>query len=515
MRPRTVGPDGHSESPPSGLTPLPGAEAMRAADAAAIAAGTPGIELMERAGRGLADVVAQEVPAGLLVIVCGKGNNGGDGYVAARLLRAAGREVRLVATAPVAELGGDARLAADALDGPGPVPLERGALAGAAGVVDCVLGTGTSGPPRGAAAEAVRLVCSAEVPVIACDVPSGVDASTGAVADPELVVRATATVTFAAAKPGLWVHPGKACAGSVHVVDIGLEATEAPVCLAGPGVLEALPGRGADSTKFSGGHVLVVGGSRGLTGAVCLAAAGAARAGAGYVTALVPASLEAIFEVKLTEVMSRGLPDADGALQVEAAQLALDECARHPGALVLGSGLGRAEATRDMAIELAEECPLPLVLDADGLNAFAGEARWLRPRAAATILTPHAGELARLLGVESAAVGAERLRHARMAAVQADAVVVLKGDDTLVAAPDGRVVVSPGGAPGLATAGTGDVLAGVCGALLAAGMEPLAAAVTAVQLHLRAGQLAAQAVGSPRAVVAGDVVAQLGFAAAQ
>jgi hydroxyethylthiazole kinase-like uncharacterized protein yjeF len=497
-----------------GLEPLPDAAAMRAADAAAIAGGTPGIELMERAGRGLADVVARELPAGLIAILCGKGNNGGDGYVAARLLREAGREVRLLAAAPVNELEGDARIAADALTGPGPVRVEPGTLDGAVGVVDCLLGTGSTGAPRGAAADAIRLIRSAGLPVVACDVPSGVDASTGAVADPAVVVRAGATVTFAAAKPGLWILPGKDCTGTVHVVDTGLEEpfADAELSLAGPGVLEALPARGASSTKLTAGHVIVVGGSRGLTGAACLAAQAAARAGAGYVTALVPASLEAIFEVKLTEVMTRGLPDVDGALAVEAAREALAEAGRHDGALVLGGGLGRAEATRDMAIELAEECPLPLVLDADGLNAFAGQARWIRPRAAATILTPHAGELGRLLGVESAEVERERLHHARHAAVQADAVIVLKGDDTLVAAPDGRVVVSPGGAPGLATAGTGDVLAGVCGALLAARLDPFTAAVAAVRLHLRAGQLAAQAAGSARAVIAGDVVAQLGYA---
>jgi len=497
-----------------GLEPLPDAASMRAADDAAIRAGTPGIELMERAGRGLADVGARELPTGLIAIVCGKGNNGGDGYVAARLLREAGREVRLLAVAPAAELEGDARIAADAVTGPAPAPLEPGALDGAAGVIDCLLGTGSTGAPRGASADAVRLIRSAGLPVIACDVPSGVDASTGAVADPEVVVRADATVTFAAAKPGLWIHPGKGCAGTVHVVDIGLgeRFADAELSLAGRGVLEELPARGAASTKLTAGHVLAVGGSRGLSGAVCLAAQAASRAGAGYVTALVPASLEAIFEVKLTEVMTRGLPDADGALTVEAAREALAEASRHDGALVLGGGLGRAEATRDMAIELAEECPLPLVLDADGLNAFAGQVRWIRPRAAATILTPHAGELGRLLGVDSAEVERERLHYARHAAVQADAAVVLKGDDTLVAAPDGRVVVSPGGAPGLATAGTGDVLAGVCGALLAARLDPFVAAVTAVYLHLRAGQLAAQVAGSARAVIAGDVVAQLGHA---
>lgn len=497
-----------------GLTPLPDAELMRAADAAAIAAGTPGIELMERAGRGLAEVARAELPDGPLAVLCGGGNNGGDGWVAARVLREAGREVRLLTTVGAGELRGDARLAAEALPDAGAVPVTAAGLEGTVGVVDCLLGTGTTGAPRGAVADAIVLLRRTGLPVVACDVPSGVDASTGAVADPELAVHADATATFAAGKPGLWIHPGKACAGRVHVVDLRLGAHlgEARVALAGPGVLGVLPERGAASTKFSSGHVLVVGGSRGLTGAVCLAALGAARTGAGYVSALVPASLEAIFEVKLTEVMTRGLPDVDGALTHEAAHRALEETSRHGGALVLGGGLGRAEGTRDMVVELAEECPLPLVLDADGLNAFAGQARWLGPRAAPTLLTPHAGELARLLGTESAAVERERLAHVRAAAAEADAVVVLKGDDTLVASPDGRVVISPGGAPGLATAGTGDVLAGVCGALLAAGIDPFAAAVAGVRLHLEAGKLAAVAVGAARAVVAGDVVAQLGHA---
>ena len=497
----------------NGLSPLPDAEAMRTADAAAIAAGTPGTTLMERAGHALADLAGRELPDGELAVVCGKGNNGGDGYVAARVLRAAGRAVRVLATAPIDELDGDARLAAQALTGEPPRAVVAGALDGAVGVVDCVLGTGSAGTPRSSAAEAIRLIAGAGLPVLACDVPSGVDASTGEVADTDLVVRARATATFAAAKPGLWIHPGKGCAGVVHVCDIGLPPpVEAAVSLVGPEVLGVLPARGRASSKFSGGHVLVVGGSRGLTGAVCLAATAAARAGAGYVTALVPSSLEAIFEVKLTEVMTHRLPDHDGALRVEAAQLAIAQAARHPGALVLGGGLGAAEGTRDMAVELAEECPVALVLDADGLNAFAGQARWLRPRGAPTIITPHAGELARLLGVERTVIERERLAQARLAAAQTGAVVVLKGDDTLVVAPDGRVAVSPGGAPGLATAGTGDVLAGVCGAVLAAGVEPFAAAVAAVHLHLIAGRLAAAAAGSARAVIAGDVVAQLGHA---
>ncbi len=496
------------------LAPLPDAASMRAADEAAIAEGAGGGALMDRAARGLAEVVSRELPDGLLVVLCGKGNNGGDGYAVGQLLRTAAREVRVVAVAPVDDLAGDARGAADGLDGDPPLPFTLDVLAGADGVVDCLLGTGTSGAPRGAVGEAVRAVRASGLTVVACDVPSGVDASTGAVADPDLVVPAVATATFAAAKPGLRIAPGKGCAGRVEVIDIGVGDgfAGATVRLGSGAVLAELPDRGTASTKFSAGHVLVVGGSRGLTGAVCLAAEAAARAGAGYVSALVPASLEQIFEIKLTEVMTRGLPDRDGVLQVAATEKVLEEAGRHDGALVLGGGLGRDEATRDMAIELAEECPLPLVLDADGLNAFAGQARWLRPRAAATILTPHAGELARLLGVESAAVEAERLEHVRAAASESGAVVVLKGDDTLVAAPDGRVVVSPGGSPGLATAGSGDVLAGVCGALLAAGLDPFTAATVGVQLHLRAGQLAAEHVGAARSVMASDVIGCLGHA---
>jgi hydroxyethylthiazole kinase-like uncharacterized protein yjeF len=499
-----------------GLEPLPDAGTMRAADETAIAAGAGDGALMARAARGLADAVLRELPEGRLGVLCGKGNNGGDGYAAARLLREAGRDVVVVATAPVAELTGDAAAAARALTGDAPVPFAAGVLDGLEGAVDCLLGTGSTGAPRGPIAEAIRALRGAGLAVVACDVPSGVDASSGVVADAGLVVHARATVSFAAAKPGLWIAPGKGCAGRVEVVDIGVGGgfPDPEIALAGPGVFADLPDRGAGSTKFSAGHVLIVGGSRGLTGAVCLAARAAARTGAGYVSALVPASLEQIFEIKLTEVMTRGLADRDGALVVAATEQVLEEAGRHDGALVLGGGLGRGDETRDMAVELAEECPLPLVLDADGLNAFAGQARWLRPRAAATILTPHAGELGRLLRVGSDEVERERLHHARWAAAEASAVVVLKGDDTLVAAPDGRVVVSPGGAPGLATAGSGDVLAGVCGALLAAGQDPFEAAVIGVQLHLRAGRLAASAAGAARAVIAGDVIAQLGHAGA-
>ena len=491
----------------SWLTPLPDAERMRAADAAAIAAGTPGTELMERAGRGLAAVVVAAVPDGRIAVVCGKGNNGGDGHVVARVLREQGREVRLLTTVDVAELTGDAAHMAAQVTGEPAQPFAPAALDGCAGIVDCLLGTGFAGTPREPVAGAIAAITASPATVVACDVPSGVDASTGA-ADPKQAVHADHTATFAAAKPGLLIHPGKALVGRLHVVGIGLEDrfADAAAGLITAAVLGELPDRAAASTKFSSGHVLVAGGSRGLTGAVCLAAEAAGRAGAGYVTALVPGSLEAIFEVKLTEVMSKALPDDGGTLTQHGADVVLEQAAARGGALVLGGGLGRSDTAQAFVRRTATGAEAALVLDADGINAFSGDPTALAGRTAPTVLTPHAGELARLLGTESRTIEGERLHHAREAARITGAIVVLKGDDTLVAAPDGRVAISEGGAPGLATAGTGDVLAGVTGAFLATGLDPFTAAAAAVNAHLRAGRRAAALRGGPRGVTASDVV---------
>ncbi|MCW2999001.1 MAG: NAD(P)H-hydrate dehydratase, partial [Solirubrobacterales bacterium] len=339
---------------PEWLAPLPSSAAMRAADQAAIAAGTPGTALMERAGSGLAMIAAHVLPEGPIAILCGKGNNGGDGFVAARLLHAAGRDVRVLTTSVAEDSTGDAahNLARLAVR---PRPFDPAALEGCTGAIDALLGTGVAGAPRGAVARAIRALRASGLPVVACDVPSGVDADTGAIPDPEIVVHAVATVTFAAAKPGLWIAPGKMHAGAVHVIDIGVRAeADARIGLLGDDdVLDDLPSRGASSTKFTGGHVVACGGSRGLTGAVCLTAEAAARAGAGYVTACVPRSLEAIFEVKLTEVMTRGLPDADGRLVPEAADGVLDALAAHGGVLTLGGGLGRTDGARACARAVA------------------------------------------------------------------------------------------------------------------------------------------------------------------
>ena len=508
---------------PDWMEPLPDAGAQRALDRWAIEQRhVPGLELMEHAGHGLADLVARKVPEGVIAVVCGHGNNGGDGFVAARLLREAGREVDVqIVGGGARELRGDARANCERLPGAPPRPFNPGSLMEVAGIVDAVLGTGSSGAPRGAARDAIETMAAAAergIPVVACDVPSGVDGSTGEVAGP--AVRAVATATFHAGKPGLWIAPGKQHAGEVTVVEIGIPADGRPdegaarIGLIGERVLRELPERGLEATKFDGGSVLVCGGSTGLTGAPSMAAAGAARAGAGYVTALVPASLNLVFEQRDAEVMSVPLPDADGALAAEALDAALARCER-ADALVLGPGLGRGEGAATLARELALHAPLSLLLDADGLNAHATEAavERLAGRTAPTVLTPHGGELARLLGVESDAVRAARLASAREVATRAGAIVVLKGDDTLVVEPDpgGRVGVSRGDAPALATAGTGDVLSGVIGALLARGVEPFTAACAGVELHRRAGRLVGARVGV-EGVMARDVIAMLPYA---
>ena len=495
---------------PDWLLPLPDAEAMRAVDRWAIEdSGVPSLDLMERAGAGLARLAESVVPDGPIAVVCGKGNNGGDGLVAARLLREGGREVTVLATGDLSESTPDARANVQRLPGEAPRPFAPGQLADHAGHVDALLGTGFSGEPRGAVADAIAALNDAGGPVVSADVPSGVDASTGEIAGQ--AVRAAATATFHLAKLGLWINPGKRHAGAVHVVDIGIPRG-APLStstgLIGEDVLSIIPRRGPDGTKFQSGHVLVAGGSPGLTGAPCLTALAAARAGAGYVTACVSTSLQTIFASHLLEVMTRGLPDQDGVLAPEGVELVLD-AARRGGALALGTGLGRAEPAVRFARELAARAPLALVLDADGLNAHVGRLEDLAARPAPTIITPHAGELARLLEIDSEQIERRRLGHARDAAQRSGAVVVLKGDDSLVVEPGGRVAVSPGDSPGLATAGTGDVLTGVIAALLARGLTPFVAAAAGVWLHAKAGREAARVQGSADGVIASDVIAAL------
>jgi ADP-dependent NAD(P)H-hydrate dehydratase / NAD(P)H-hydrate epimerase len=472
----------------SWLDPLYDAEGMRAVDRWAIEEqGVPGAELMEAAGTALAEAVAGLAPEGPVRILRGKGNNGGDGLVAERHLREMGFEVESVAV-----FEDDGRNL--------PAWLE-----GAGAAVDAIFGTGFSGSPRGPAATAIAALNRCGAPVVACDIASGVDASTGEVSSE--AVEADLTVTFHAAKLGQRIAPGKWHTGELQVVPIGIP-DGTPVDPAGgtisPAVLALAPARGPRSTKFSSGQVAIAGGSRGLTGAVQMASRAAIRAGAGYATVAVPADLEPVFETGQPEVMSVGCPGGDGCLAPASLKPLLRSFER-AAAGVFGPGLGRDPGSVELAREAVAAIEAPLVLDADGLNAFAAEAARIADREAPTVLTPHEGELGRLLGRPAEEVGAHRLAAARELARTAGAVVVLKGDDSIVT--DGeRIAVNALSAPALATAGTGDVLSGIVAALLARGLEPFAAACAGVLAHARAGRDAALRIGAAESVIATDVI---------
>ena len=495
---------------PDWVDPLFTADEMRAADSYAIdEAGVPSLDLMERAGAGLARVVAAAAEPGRPIrVVAGKGNNGGDGLVCARILREEGREVDVLSLGDPAELRGDARANLGRLPGAPPDPFDAARLSGSGAVVDAMLGTGFEGAPREPVAGAIAAINDAGVPVVACDVPSGVNASTGEIEGH--AVRAGATATFHGSKIGLHVAPGTFHAGRVEVIEIGIPR-EAPggsqaglIC---DRVLELVPHRRRDGSKFKSGTVVIAGGAAGYTGAPCMAALGAQRTGAGYIQLAVPRSAQQAVALRLLEGVTRGLPEEDG-MHVPDGVTDVQELAERAGAVILGPGLGRSDGARKFARAVARSVEAPLLIDADGLNAHIDALETLRERKAPTVLTPHEGELARLLGIESAEVAAHRLRYARDAAERSGAIVVLKGDDSLVATPGGPVAISPGATAALATAGTGDVLSGVIGALLSKGMDAFAAAAGGVFAHARAGKVAATRLGADH-TVAGDVIEAL------
>jgi NAD(P)H-hydrate epimerase len=349
---------------------------MRAVDSWAIEKrGVPSLDLMETAGLAVAAAAAEEARSKRAVVVCGKGNNGGDGLVAARALARTGFEVETLLLWPADELSKDASANLERLDGRGreigggELPA---ALDGAGVVVDAVFGTGFSGEPRDPAATAIDAINGCGAPVVAADIASGVNASSGETDG--AAVEAAATVAFHAAKVGHWISPGKKHTGRLIVVPIGIPdgaPGDAAAGLIDESVLDALPRRGAESTKFSSGQVVVVGASRGLTGAVCLSAQAATRTGAGYATVAVPAELEQIFEVKLTEVMSVGCASREGRLR-RAASEQIMEATDGAAAVVLGPGIGRQDGTRDLVRDLASRIEAALVIDADGLYAHNG-----------------------------------------------------------------------------------------------------------------------------------------------
>lgn len=492
---------------------------MRRVDAAAADHGMPASVLMENAGAALARAaLALAGPQGRFLVLCGPGNNGGDGFVAARHLAGAGRSVSLELVGDAGALQGDAARNARSLASSGltaaPIPEELPVGAGDV-IVDALLGTGLNRAPEGALADAIGRISvwrAAGAKVLSADVPSGLHADTGVPFAP--CVTADATASFGFLKLGQAIEPGASRSGAIELVDIGIpRAAHAVLHSQGTFLLEESDVRGRlaprrpDSHKGTFGHVLVIAGSWGKTGAAALAATAALRSGAGLVTvATRPEALQPVMQ-HAPEIMGVELVN-DGPLGLGDFNSIL-EAADGKQAVVIGPGIARGDETGRLLGALLEELTVPCVLDADALTAVAGNPEVLDKAKGELLLTPHPGEMARLIGKTTAEIGADRVGVARAFATQHSVVLLLKGARSLVARHDGAVFINPTGNPGMATGGTGDVLAGLAGALLAQGLSTEDAAIVGAWAHGAAGDLAAARRGQ-LGLIASDLLEHLG-----
>ncbi|MEX2274288.1 MAG: NAD(P)H-hydrate dehydratase [Actinomycetota bacterium] len=498
------------------MRPLLTPDQARALDDATQAAGTSASTLMERAGSALARG-ALDLAGGAYgrraVAVCGIGNNGGDGFVAARHLARAG--MRVTAAYPETAEGFSDETSQQMLRLQDTIAriepwsartlrdLDRADV-----VVDALFGTGFHGVPRGVHAEMIEAVNDRAAPVVAADMPSGVDGASGAVDG--VAVRAEVTVAFGAEKVGTVLLPGAEYAGFVEIADIGFSAEMVPSDLA---IVERedlaglLPVRGPEANKRSSGVVLVIAGSRDMTGAPQLVARAAARTGAGLVQVAAPESALPAIQAGLTEATFLGLPETEIGTVAPGALDVLKERIGASDAIVLGPGVGRHPDTSSVVRDLVRSHDVPIVVDADALNAFEGRAGGLASRAAQIVITPHAGEAERLLGIPAAEIDAHRIRFARDLAGRAGAVTLLKGKPTVIASSSDTAMIVDTGTPALATAGTGDVLSGMIGGLLARGVGSLDAACAAAFIHGIAGRIASEDLGE--GVTADDVLEAL------
>jgi ADP-dependent NAD(P)H-hydrate dehydratase / NAD(P)H-hydrate epimerase len=498
---------------------------MRAVDRAVIdSLGLPGLVLMENAGRGVFEIIAREHPrlVGLEVrVVCGAGQNGGDGFVIARHLLGRGARVKVLLAMPADKITGDALVflkVLRALSGEAVVDLSfeahveewRRHLSGAAVVVDALFGTGLRADVAGVPAAAISGMNATEARRVAVDIPSGLDADSGQVRG--VAVEAHVTATMGARKLGLVVD-ADAPVGRIEVVDLGVASERAldaalavgPLChwLDEAGIAQALPRRTPTGHKGTAGHLLAIAGSVGKTGAGLLAARAALRAGAGMVTIATTAAAQAAFDAKVVAEMTTCYAQGEDADANSFADLAAQ--AAKMKAVVVGPGIPTGEGMAALVRRLVAELPLPLVVDADALNLLGGEvAEVARKATSARVLTPHPGEMARLRGCSTADIARDRLGVARRLAADSGAVVVLKGARTIVAVPDGTAYLNPTANSALGTAGSGDVLAGTIGAFLAQGMGAKDAACAGVFVHGAAAEIAVRAVGS-RHLIATDL----------
>jgi len=504
------------------------AEEMQAIDRQAIRdLGIPGVVLMENAGRAATESFCRELAElfpGPVLVMAGKGNNGGDGYVMARILAEHGWQVETLVLAKADAITGDAAImleilrkialpvhfVTDARDLRSHFAASKPVI-----IIDALLGTGLQSAVRGLFAEAIEIINSAQMTVFAVDIPSGVAGSSGRICGN--AVQADLTVTFDHAKIGHGSDPGAGCSGYLDVVDIGIPsfgrpAPDSDVFLTEVAeAAEWLPQRPCNGHKGSFGHLLLVAGSVGKTGAAALAGKAAVRSGCGLVTAATPGRVHDILEVKLTEAMTYPLADQNGLLSSDAREQ-LAALLEGRQALAVGPGLGQSEELADLVGWLASRCELPMVIDADGLNLLAGRLPMLQERSGPpAILTPHPGEMSRLCGLPVAEIEADRFCVARDFASKHQVVLLLKGARTLIAAPDGRVRINSSGNDGLASGGSGDVLTGLIGGLLAQGVEPFSAASLGAWLHGRAAELVAKGQGVA-GMAASDLLLQLPLA---
>ena len=477
----------------------------------------PGIVLMENAGLAVVNKIAQifgnELGRKRIAVFCGKGNNGGDGMVIARHLINKGVEVKVYLLSSPAEIKGDAAANLTILQSMGAKiyliindkDLHRVEISMmyADLIVDAIFGTGFKGEPRGVAARLIKLINDSKRLTLSVDVPSGLEADTGKVHGE--CINANFTITFGLAKVGLFMEPGCRYCGKIEIADISLPSQLLKSyalnreLITIEWVKSKLYKRDHNTHKGTYGHVLVLGGSPGMTGAVYLTATGALRAGAGLVTAAVPRSLNPILEQKFTEVMTRPLPESEkGLLGRDSLEPILD-MAEKVDTIVIGPGMGSSAEGETLLKELLPRLKIPVILDADGLNLFnkiiMGSREFLKQIQTNMIFTPHPGEMARLCKIDSQEVQKDRLPIAEGHAKQWGVTLVLKGSKTIIASPKGRTYLNITGNPGMATGGTGDVLAGIIGALLAQRLDIEAAAAVGVFLHGYAGDRAAEQLG--------------------
>jgi len=504
------------------VLPVFTAAEMRALDARAIRElGIPGPRLMDHAGTAAAALIARwlaPIRGKAVVVVCGKGNNGGDGFVVARRLKARGAAVRVLLVGRRAEGRGDAAAAlgrwrgrVEEIEEPGGLgrALDRADL-----IVDALLGTGVSGAARGplaAAIEAINRVGATGVPVVALDLPSGLDADRGALPGP--TVTAWRTVTFAGLKRSLLLAPAAAQAGAVEIADIGVPPEEARRGITTwrleiADVRSSFAPRDVDAHKGRYGHLLVVAGSLGKTGAAVLAGRAALRSGVGLCTIATPASQQPVVAAQAPEYMTEALPEtAAQSLSLEGKDR-LRELARRMDAVALGPGLSLDPEAQELARGLIRDLEQPMVVDADALSALAGHLELLRHAAGPRVLTPHPGEMARMLGTTIEAVQADRIEVTRRFAREHHVAIALKGAYTVIAGPDGHVAINPTGNPGMAKGGSGDALTGIVGALLAREIEATAALRAGCYVHGLAGDVAARERGE-HAMLASDIIESL------